>query len=580
MASFTSKATGNWNAESQTTWNEANYPGKSSADDVTIQSGHNVTLNIATFPSSVTTITVDSGGTLTIAANMTTAGEITGAMSVTGTVIFATGATYQLLVDNNITINSGGVLTMDASGASSLLTILINCASDGQYTLTVASGGSANLDGRTKTVATLLDGALTGGVTTTLVVDDDTDWEANDYVVLCTTDAAGETEQVQLTGSSPNWTIAAPANNHADNGRVLNLTRSCRIRGTDNTKRPKVLVSDGGDMDADYVEFYETYHTIHESGSDDIALPYKGCSWTRGYQTLRFQTDCARISVEDCIAYGQANVSIYTETSAAKMPGSLTRFYMADPASYALIRAGFTLHDCEYCDGTKLYLRGNSKIFGGFHWANTSGLIFDIASLGSVMVRGGTYGQDPGGNAAANTQDVEILAGILGLVSMDDCLFASATEITGQSGVAAAVRIHSLQHDQTSGIEKEWQRNGTCEIVTDGGDQAWKIDPSSGDDPYEFRFTFVVAATDTPTVTFEARDDNTLGVLSVELGDHECGLTGIASGTPFTTIATYATKTVTFDAAADRAGTVELVIKVLDDTGGLLYLKDFAVSGV
>ena len=45
MATFTSKATGNWNATGQTTWNEVGYP--VAGDDVTITASHVVTINVA-----------------------------------------------------------------------------------------------------------------------------------------------------------------------------------------------------------------------------------------------------------------------------------------------------------------------------------------------------------------------------------------------------------------------------------------------------------------------------------------------------------------------------------------------------
>ena len=64
MASFTSKATGNWGSAGQTTWNEAGVPGV--GDTATIQSGHTVTVDV---PVSCTMITIEEGGELTDAVN-------------------------------------------------------------------------------------------------------------------------------------------------------------------------------------------------------------------------------------------------------------------------------------------------------------------------------------------------------------------------------------------------------------------------------------------------------------------------------------------------------------------------------
>jgi len=94
MGNYTSKATGNWDAEGATTWNEAGHPG--AADTVTIQNGHTVTLDSAT---SCTTLTIDAGGVLTDATNnqgLTVSGysEIAGTLTCgTAAMSFGSGQT-------------------------------------------------------------------------------------------------------------------------------------------------------------------------------------------------------------------------------------------------------------------------------------------------------------------------------------------------------------------------------------------------------------------------------------------------------------------------------------------------------
>lgn len=67
MAAFTSKATGNWNADGQTTWNEAGVPDL--GDTVTINSPHVVTVPRISFVGygTDTTLTIASGAELAIA---------------------------------------------------------------------------------------------------------------------------------------------------------------------------------------------------------------------------------------------------------------------------------------------------------------------------------------------------------------------------------------------------------------------------------------------------------------------------------------------------------------------------------
>jgi hypothetical protein len=84
MAAFTSKATGNWDSAGQTTWNEVGTPG--AGDTVTIQNTHNVSLTQA---EAATSVTVDSGGTLTQSTyNLV----LSGAFDLTGTHIMGTSA--------------------------------------------------------------------------------------------------------------------------------------------------------------------------------------------------------------------------------------------------------------------------------------------------------------------------------------------------------------------------------------------------------------------------------------------------------------------------------------------------------
>ncbi len=71
MAAFTSKATGNWSAGGQTTWNEVGVPGFN--DSATINSPHTVTVDVDTTvgDGTASTLAIASGGILSIAASVT-----------------------------------------------------------------------------------------------------------------------------------------------------------------------------------------------------------------------------------------------------------------------------------------------------------------------------------------------------------------------------------------------------------------------------------------------------------------------------------------------------------------------------
>ena len=71
MSAFTSRATGNWNAGAQTTWNQVGTPAL--GDSATINNTHVVTItaNVTAGDGTATAISVLAGGTITIADMVT-----------------------------------------------------------------------------------------------------------------------------------------------------------------------------------------------------------------------------------------------------------------------------------------------------------------------------------------------------------------------------------------------------------------------------------------------------------------------------------------------------------------------------
>lgn len=115
MGAFTSKATGNWNASGQTTWNEVGVPGN--GDTVTIGSAH--------------TVTADAGATIIIGTSGVTG---TAAITITGKLIIGAGTTFIARGDvilnaptsvsgtpgsYQLTMNAGSIFEFDSSLAAS-----------------------------------------------------------------------------------------------------------------------------------------------------------------------------------------------------------------------------------------------------------------------------------------------------------------------------------------------------------------------------------------------------------------------------------------------------------------------------
>jgi len=133
MAAFSSKATGNWDAESETTWNEAGHP--TAGDTVVIQNGHTVTLDSAT---ACGTLTIDSGGVLTDATNNVGI-TVSGITAVTGTMTLGTAACSfgsGVTVEYSLEVSAGGTVT----GGSGDWTVGSLQCQTATSTLTMTSG--------------------------------------------------------------------------------------------------------------------------------------------------------------------------------------------------------------------------------------------------------------------------------------------------------------------------------------------------------------------------------------------------------------------------------------------------------
>jgi len=131
MAAYTSKSSGLWDSEGQTTWNEAGHP--TAGDTVTVQNGHTVTLDSAT---SCASITIDSGGTVTDATNNQGI-TVTGATIISGTFICGSAAMNfgSTMSDNyGIEVSSGGTFT-GGSGTHTIWALRTDTA-----TCTLSSG--------------------------------------------------------------------------------------------------------------------------------------------------------------------------------------------------------------------------------------------------------------------------------------------------------------------------------------------------------------------------------------------------------------------------------------------------------
>ena len=228
MAAITSAGSGNWSATG--TWVGGVVP--TSADTVTIASGH--------------TVTLDAVGCACL--SVTTAG--------TGTLTCTTSANWDFTLgnttgDTNNILISTGTLNLDMSAAQTYTgTVYLNKGNVAAGIGVQSSGtGSVTLKGAPRNRWTRLNGAITAGATSA-TVDDATGWRVGDKIMFGTTQAYNATpriDEVVLTSVSGNnigWT-GGITYDHADNGYVGNFSSNLTVRPY-STNRSYVALDSAG----------------------------------------------------------------------------------------------------------------------------------------------------------------------------------------------------------------------------------------------------------------------------------------------------------------------------------------------
>jgi hypothetical protein len=230
MATITSGGTGNWTTGG--TWVDGTKP--TTGDAVVIASGHVVTLNENDSAEDYLSVTVNSGGTLSIST---------------------TASTY-LRVSGNIT-NNGTIKTgtstdssPDRIGSAYTSTLAIECTTTtGQYGWETGSGAKYYLYGADKSYPyTTLNASITASDNSFTTVDT-TGWGNNDVIFVYGTTGhdKGERREDVTSVSGTTVTITGTfANNHTAGIPVLNVTRNLKIISYHDTNHAYCRFSNGG----------------------------------------------------------------------------------------------------------------------------------------------------------------------------------------------------------------------------------------------------------------------------------------------------------------------------------------------
>jgi len=550
---YTSVGSGDWN--NADTWDNSGCPGDAAGDSFTVAAGHTVSVNV--------------NGTANALAG--------GTVAATGVLTFLANSTAKLAFTGNTVLSIAGTLNMDASGASALHTLDFDPAADGGAGLSVAAGGTINLKGRSKTgFRTLTAGAITA-TDTAFTVDDEGGWAVGDEVLVLSTDTNCEVVTLTVDNGSNNWSCSAFAKSYPDNACAWNLTRSCRIISSDAANTSIVATTATSVITAcEWVEF---------SFLDEVGIVVAGATLTgcvaRGMEANEygFYATGINTTLDKCIVYSTLGCDgFYFTVANGRMVDCCALI------TNGALRAVRTSVNDLYMDGC--YLAGSSgrALVAGPLWM-VGCYVWD--SSGIVQQSQATYctacvfGADPGGNAAANSGS---FPNVRGEIVLDDC---AGTDVpTSFDGIQA--RCIMLQRNNASGVVYEYQQGGMHQTNTaearSGNCHA--IDPSSATIPYRYYIKTLCDTGKTPSLTFYAKGGGTLGNLQVSLGRHRCGLTAVAASSgsldanrQFTVTGSYAQITINFTGTTDCAGELEVIINVLDDTSGILYVDDIAWTG-
>lgn len=259
---------------------------------------------------------------------------------------------YILQLSGNLNVWEGGLYNQGAVATpmprDSTATLQFDCVADGDFGLIINSGGTAVLQGQSRTSGKIIDRCLLNTDeainSTSLGVDTDTGWLDNDRIAIATTtQTASQCEAGTLNGAAGASTLtvdgfagaggglaAAHSGTSPTQAEVILLTRNVVVRSVSTTAMAYVNGAAGGNLDADWTEFrYLGENATSKKGIElatttgAVTLDYCSiCDCEDGGLYLTGTTLAGSITINDLVMYNCANVSGTSAVSVAATGGT------------------------------------------------------------------------------------------------------------------------------------------------------------------------------------------------------------------------------------------------------------------
>jgi len=296
-----------------------------------------------------------TGTDITVTMNSTVATDY-GTLDIGDRGVLTWGTTaataYILQLSGNLNIWEGGTYNQGTVATpmprDSTATLQFDCATDGEFGLIVNSGGTAVLQGQSRTSGKDIDRCLLNTdeaiASTSLGVDTDTGWLDNDRIAIATTtQTATQCETGLLNGNAGASSLTVDGFGGAGGGlafdhsgtsptqaEVILLTRNVVVRSVSTTAMAYVNGAAGGNINCDWVEFrYLGENATSKKGIElatttgVVTLDYCSiCDCEDGGLHLTGATLTGSITVNDLVMYNCASVNGTSAINVAATTGA------------------------------------------------------------------------------------------------------------------------------------------------------------------------------------------------------------------------------------------------------------------